>query len=119
MSIGSNIRELREFHGLTQEEFGRIAGVSDKAVSTWENDIKIPRMGSLQRIADHFKINKGDITDGPIFDRLKKAPEGNEPTEEQFKELKFIYEKLSPEAQEEVKKYAYVLRGKEEFQRNK
>ena len=40
MSIGKNIRLLREQNNMSQEEFGRIAGVTDKAVSTWENDTK-------------------------------------------------------------------------------
>lgn len=46
---------------MSQEEFGRIAGVTDKAVSTWENDTKIPRMGAIQRISDYFGIRKSDI----------------------------------------------------------
>lgn len=61
MSIGKNIRRLRELKHLSQEEFGKIAGVSSKAVSTWENDIKVPRMGAIQKIADYFGIKKSDI----------------------------------------------------------
>ena len=45
MSIGENIKRLRTEHNLSQAEFGKIAGVSDKAVSTWEMDAKVPRMG--------------------------------------------------------------------------
>ena len=36
MSIGKNIRSLRESRGLSQIQLGKIAGVTDKAVSTWE-----------------------------------------------------------------------------------
>lgn len=36
MSIADNIKRLRETYGLTQSELGAIAGVTDKAVSTWE-----------------------------------------------------------------------------------
>lgn len=61
LSIGKNIKTLREQHNMSQEELGKIAGVTDKAVSTWENDIKIPRMGAIQRIADYFGIRKSDI----------------------------------------------------------
>ena len=61
MSIGKNIRLLREQNNMSQEEFGRIAGVTDKAVSTWEDDTKIPRMGAIQRISDYFGIRKSDI----------------------------------------------------------
>lgn len=61
MSIGQNIRRLRESKGLNQAQLAEIAGVTDKAVSTWENDLKIPRMGAIQRIADHFGLLKSDI----------------------------------------------------------
>lgn len=63
MSIGSNIRKLRESHDLTQEEFGKIADVSSMAVSQWENDRSVPRMGAIQAIADYFRISKGSILD--------------------------------------------------------
>ena len=42
MSIGKNIRSLRESRGLSQIQLGKIAGVTDKAVSTWERDEKVP-----------------------------------------------------------------------------
>ena len=63
MSIADNIRRLRESHGMSQAEFGQIAGVTDKAVSTWENGLKIPRMGAVQKIADYFHIPKSEILD--------------------------------------------------------
>ena len=42
MGISENIKLLREQYGLSQKELGQIAGVSDKAVSTWEQGIKEP-----------------------------------------------------------------------------
>lgn len=61
MSIGRNIKTLRLQHGLSQRELAEIAGVTDKAVSTWELDKKDPRMGAIQRMADYFGIKKSDI----------------------------------------------------------
>ena len=61
MGISENIKLLREQYGLSQKELGQIAGVSDKAVSTWEQGIKEPRMGAIQKIADHFVIQKSNI----------------------------------------------------------
>lgn len=61
MTIGENIRHLRELHELTQRELGSIVGVSDKAVSTWENGIKTPRMDALKRMADYFGVTVGDL----------------------------------------------------------
>lgn len=63
MPISENIKMLREAHSMSQAEFGAIAGVSDKAVSTWEKGIKAPRMGAIQRIADYFGIQKSYILD--------------------------------------------------------
>lgn len=77
MSIGSNIKRLRESYDLTQADFGKIAGVSDKAVSTWEADIKTPRMGAIQKIADYFGIPKSAILDDP-----PPIPPGFEPLPE-------------------------------------
>lgn len=61
MSIGENIKKLRIEYGLDQNQLGAIAGVTDKAVSRWENDISIPRMGAIEKIAQHFNIRKSDI----------------------------------------------------------
>lgn len=61
MPIGENIKRLRIMHGLSQKELAQIAGVSDKAVSTWENGTKEPRMGAVQKIADHFFLKKSNL----------------------------------------------------------
>jgi len=61
MSISDNIKELRTRYNLTQSELGEIAGVTDKAVSTWENGTAEPRTGALEKIAAHFGIRKSDI----------------------------------------------------------
>ena len=71
MSIAANIKNLRERFGLTQEQLGEIAGATDKAVSTWEKGKAVPRMGAIQRMADHFGISKSDI----IEDKEKPIPE--------------------------------------------
>ena len=63
MSIAENIKKLRTDHDLSQAEFGKIAGVSDKAVSTWEMGTKVPRMGAVEKLATHFGISKSAILD--------------------------------------------------------
>lgn len=63
MSIAENIKKLREQFDLTQDELGEIAGVSGGAVSTWERGTAEPRMGAIQKMADHFNISKSDIVD--------------------------------------------------------
>lgn len=75
MSIGENIKKLRESHKLTQEEFGKIVGVTDKAVSSWETGAKAPRMGVIQKISDYFNINKSVILDDPIESNATILPQ--------------------------------------------
>jgi repressor LexA len=61
MSIGKNIRKLREKHNLTQKELAEISGVTDKAVSMWEQDERIPRMGALQKISEKLGVKISSI----------------------------------------------------------
>lgn len=63
MSIGSNIKRLRTDAQLSQAELGKIAGVTDKAVSTWEAGIKTPRMGAVEKMAAYFGVPKSAILD--------------------------------------------------------
>jgi len=65
MSTGENIRRFRDERGLTQPEFGKIAGVKPSAVSNWETDRNLPLMGALERLAAYFGVPKSAITDGP------------------------------------------------------
>ncbi len=61
MGIKENIKLLRDYYKLSQKELAQIAGVTDKAVSTWESGAKEPRMGAIQKIADHFGLKKSNI----------------------------------------------------------
>lgn len=61
MSTKENIKRLRESRNLTQAELGEIAGVTDKAVSTWERGDAEPRMGAIEKMAKYFGVRKSDI----------------------------------------------------------
>ena len=56
MYVGDNIKALRESKALTQKQFGELFDVTDKAVSTWENHMSVPRYPVLEKIADYFHI---------------------------------------------------------------
>ena len=60
-TIADNIKKLRKNYSLTQGQLGEIAGVTDKAVSTWENGVAVPRMAVAQKISDHFGISLSEI----------------------------------------------------------
>lgn len=117
MSIGDNIKALRERFGLTQTQLGEIAGVSDKAVSTWENGANVPRMGAIQKMADYFQIPKSEIIedkeekpadqydelDNIVADLLEKIPT----------KLSEAILKLSPQGIDRLLEYAEFLLERE------
>lgn len=76
MSVSENIKKIRERFDLTQQELAEIAGVSNKAVSTWEVGTKEPRMGAVERIANALNLKKSNIIDDGGMDKL--------PTEEEM-----------------------------------
>lgn len=80
MGIRENIIQLRELFGVTQEQLASIAGVSRGAVSQWEGGFSEPRMGSIQKIADHFRISKSNIIEDngmSFIDPVTKKPKGS------------------------------------------
>ena len=56
MSIGSNIRELREAKGLTQEKLAEKLGVTFQAVSSWERNEYKPETANLLKLADELNV---------------------------------------------------------------
>ena len=46
------ISALREKRGLSQYQLGALVGVSDKAVSKWENGASTPRIGTIRKLAE-------------------------------------------------------------------
>ena len=63
MKISRKIYMLRTKYEMTQAQIAQIAGVSDKAVSTWEAGTKEPRMSAIQKICHHFNIDINAFVD--------------------------------------------------------
>lgn len=56
LSLGSRIRELRNQKKLTQEELGKILGVSKVSVSGYENDTRQPDNKALLTLSNTFGV---------------------------------------------------------------
>ena len=61
MSVGSQIALYRKSLKMTQEELGRLVGVSNQAVSKWESEISMPDIMLLPRIARVLEISLADL----------------------------------------------------------
>lgn len=54
--FAERLKKLREDRGITQQELAEIVGTTNKAVSTWENGIKVPRQPRIEKLADYFNV---------------------------------------------------------------
>lgn len=111
MSISKNIKTLREEHNLSQKEFGKIAGVSDKAVSTWENGTKTPRMGAIQKLSDYFGIPKSAIIESEDESKVQADVRFNKAFMEATKreDLKIFFTQVAEMSEEDFEKARRVI----------
>lgn len=57
MSLGTNIKQLREERGLTQEQIADKIGITFQAVSSWERDEYKPDTEKLIKLAELFDVS--------------------------------------------------------------
>jgi len=57
MSLGSNLKQLREREGLTQRELADKLKVSKSVVGMWESGSRYPNHVTEEAIADFFNIS--------------------------------------------------------------
>ncbi len=59
--VGNFICQLRNEKGLTQKELGDRLGVSNKAVSKWENGAAVPRVSLIPKLADELGCTQEEL----------------------------------------------------------
>lgn len=68
--ISKNLKTLLKEFNINQNELAKIAGVSESAAGKWILGKSTPRMGAVQKIADHFNLPKSYILNEPSSDYL-------------------------------------------------
>ncbi|EDX42386.1 MULTISPECIES: LexA family transcriptional regulator [Lactobacillales] len=76
-TIASQLKRLRKSRGWTQTQLADKLSVSKQTISNWETGTKVPRMGSLQNLADLFHVKIGEITNASI---IKEETQSHLPT---------------------------------------
>ncbi|MDG3374499.1 XRE family transcriptional regulator, partial [Vibrio parahaemolyticus] len=59
--FGKNLQRLRKLKNISMNELAESIGVSQSTISDWENGKKMPRSGSIQKIADYFNVPKTEL----------------------------------------------------------
>lgn len=70
--FAANLRKLLEDTGTTQRDIARLLDVSSSTVSNWCTGQKVPRMGKIELLAEHFGILKSDL----IEEKERPAEDG-------------------------------------------
>jgi len=60
-SFGNFISELRERAGLSQYQLGALVGVTDKAVSKWENGASKPRIDTIRKLSEVLDVSVDEL----------------------------------------------------------
>lgn len=60
-TIGDYLRQQREFAGLTQGELARKTGITQAAISRWEDNLRVPSIESCIKLADFYEISIDEL----------------------------------------------------------
>lgn len=91
MSIGESIRHYRKEKGLTQEELGKLLGISGVAVMRYEKEQREPKQETLLKIAKVLGIHLRDLMDQSIWEEFdQQHPEAVKQVNEGLAAIKFL-----------------------------
>lgn len=85
MSVGQNIKMLRESVGLTQRGLARKLNISQAAVSQFENSKNPPKLDTLLKIAEALNVDVNILLDSSDSPVLKAMKESNSPFYDEYK----------------------------------
>ena len=61
MDYGKIFKELRNEKKLSQRDLAKITGISQQAISFWEQDKRTPNMDDCIKLADFYKISLDEL----------------------------------------------------------
>ena len=57
MQISQRLKELREYHGMTQADIAKCLNLSSAAIGNYERGIREPGIRELVLLADYFEVS--------------------------------------------------------------
>ena len=64
MTIGINIKRLRERFGYSQSELAELTGIPQALICYYENDARTPSVFNARKLAEVFKVTIEQLMDG-------------------------------------------------------
>ena len=80
MTTGERIQKARKAAGLSQKELGKKLGVSASMIGQYENDLRIPKIETLEKISAALNVKISSLRDIHVFffQDLFVSPEDDE-----------------------------------------
>ena len=73
--LADTIKEIRRKNFLNQSQFAKMIGVTQSAVSQWENDLTRPNSYQLEAIAKAFNISIDELLVDKVTDASPDVPQ--------------------------------------------
>ena len=74
IKIGKFIASLRKNKKMTQQELANLLGVTDRAISNWENGRRMPDISLLKPLAETLGITVNELVMGEKISKEKIIP---------------------------------------------
>ena len=68
IKVGNFIQEKRKEKNITQLELAEKLGITDRAVSKWENGVCLPDAGTMPQLCEILDISINDLFSGEVVD---------------------------------------------------
>jgi len=104
VGFGERLKKVRIKKGLRQEDIGKIVHVGKSTVSQWENNIHVPDLETVTKIANHLNVSvdwllgriSAPFPTPPLTpEDMKKLEEYKKSLDETVLKIKEIMEKYS------------------------
>ena len=69
--IGKFILKLRKEKNMTQKELANKIGVTDRAISKWENGRGLPDLSLMKPLCDELEISINELISGERIDKIE------------------------------------------------
>ena len=118
--FGYNLMDLRRYAGLTQKELADRLGISRSAVGNYEKGIRWPDYETLEKIADFFNLEMGQLLGKDNVNKVIYTAH-HIMAEMSKEELQCLYDarKLNDDGKKALKTYLYYLLSQEEYKAEK
>ncbi len=93
--IGKFIAECRKKKKMTQQELADKLGITDKAISKWENGRCMPDISLLEALTEELGITINELIKGERIQREKREEQFNENIKMTLKELEISHKKIN------------------------